>query len=119
VHVVRSFLGLVSYYQWFIRDFGAIMVPLTKLLHKGWFHWCLEAEHAFCALQRTLTMAPVLQLFDFDKLFVVECDASGSVLGVILHQGTGQVAFFSRPIAAHHVKLTTYERELIGLVYAV
>jgi hypothetical protein len=119
VRVVHSFLGLVGYYRWFIHDFGTITAPLTKILHKGIFQWCPDAENAFCALQHALTTMSVLQLPDFDKLFMVECDVSSSGLGVVLHQGTGPVTFFSRPIVVHHAKLTAYERELIGLVQAV
>jgi hypothetical protein len=56
---------------------------------------------------------------DFERQFVVNCDASGTGFGVVLHQGGGPLAFFSRPFATRHVKLATYERELIGLVQAV
>jgi hypothetical protein len=35
---------------------------------------------------------------------------------VVPHQGVGPLAFFSRPIAPRHAKLTANERELIGLV---
>lgn len=60
-----------------------------------------------------------MQLPDFTLKFLVECDASGTGFGAVLHQGTGPIAFFSRPIAARHAKLAAYERELIGLVQAV
>ena len=56
---------------------------------------------------------------DFDRPFVVDCDASGAGLGAVLHQGDGPLAFFSRPFAGRHLKLAAYECELIGLVHAV
>jgi hypothetical protein len=119
VRAVRTFLGLAGYYRRFIRDYGVIAGPLTRLLRKEGFKWSPEAESAFQALQLALTRAPVLQLPTFDRAFIVECDASGSGFGAVLHQGEGPVAFFSRQIAPRHAKLTAYERELIGLVQAV
>jgi hypothetical protein len=119
VHVVHAFLGLEGYYCRFIKDYGAIKAPLTKLLRKGSFHWTLEAADTFRALQRTLTSAPVLKLPAFDEEFIVECNTSGSGIDAVLHQGRGPVAFFSRPIAPRHVNFTAYECELIRLVQAV
>jgi hypothetical protein len=61
----------------------------------------------------------VLHLPDFTKAFMVDCEASGTGFGVVLHQGAGPLAFFSKPFAARHLKVAAYERELIGLVQAV
>jgi hypothetical protein len=119
VWAVWAFLGLTGYYRWFIRDYGQIVTPLTRLLRKEGFRWCDEAMAAFNHLKRALMMAPVLPLPDFNAPFVVECDASGTGFGAILHQGTRLVAFFSKPIVPRHAKLAAYERELIGLVHAV
>ena len=116
---VRGFLGLAGYYRKFIRDLGSIAAPLTRLLRKEAFVWTAEADEAFAALKRALSSAPVLQMPDFERQFVVDCDASGTGFGAVLHQGAGPLAFFSRPFAARHIKLAAYERELIGLVQAV
>ncbi len=119
VRAVRSFLGLAGYYRKFIKDYGAIAAPLTALLKREAFRWSPEADTAFTALKSALSSAPVLQLPDFTKTFIVECDASGSGIGAVLHQGAGALAFFSRPLAPRHAGLAAYERELIGLVQAV
>jgi hypothetical protein len=46
----------------------------------------------------------------------MDCDALGAGFGVVLHQGVGPLAFFSRTVAPHHAKLAAYEHELLGLV---
>ena len=116
---LRGFLGLAGYYRKFIQGFGVIAAPLTRLLRRDAFSWDEEAEAAFQALKGALTTGPVLQMPNFDELFMVDCDASGVGFGDVLHQEAGPIAFFSRPFAARHLKLAAYERELIGLVQAV
>jgi hypothetical protein len=119
VKALRGFLGLTGYYRRFIANYGAIAAPLTALLKKEAFIWTPEATVAFDALKVALTTRPVLQLQDFDAPFIVDCDASGTGFGAVLHQGHGPIAFFSRQVAPQHAKLAAYERELIGLVQAV
>uniref|UniRef100_A0A8I6YET5 Reverse transcriptase n=1 Tax=Hordeum vulgare subsp. vulgare TaxID=112509 RepID=A0A8I6YET5_HORVV len=115
---LRGFLGLADYYRKYIRDYGLIAAPLTRLLRRDAFSWDEEATTAFEALQRALMTGPVLQMPDFDMPFIVDCDASGIGFGAVLHQAEGPLDFFSRPFAARHHKLAAYERELIGLVQA-
>jgi hypothetical protein len=93
--------------------------PLTWLLRKAGFHWSEETETVFHALQWALTTAPVLQLPDFDRDFVVECDTSGSDVRAVLHQGGRPVTFFSCQMVPHHTNLAAYEHELNGLVQAI
>ena len=102
VRALRGFLGLAGYYRRFIQDYGSVAAPLTALLKKEAFLWSSAATDAFNALKKALSSAPVLQLPDWDRSFIVDCDASGSGFGAVLHQGGGALAFFSRPFAARH-----------------
>jgi hypothetical protein len=87
VRALRGFLGLTGYYWRFIQGFGAIAAPLTRLLTKEGFLWSEAADGAFQELKRALSTPHVLQLPYFTRQFVVECDASGTGMGVVLHQG--------------------------------
>ena len=52
VKEVRSFLGLAGYYRKFIRHFGIIAKPLTKLLRKGSvFVWTSVEDTTFQTLK--------------------------------------------------------------------
>jgi len=81
---VHSFLGLAGYYRKFVRGFGIIDAPLTKLLTKDGFCWSEDSLLAFNKLKQALISPLVLRLPNFSQQFVVECDACGDGLGAIL-----------------------------------
>jgi hypothetical protein len=119
LRALQGFLGLTGYYGKFIAVYGTVGAPLTALLKREAFKWTDDAEEAFQLLKQALMTAPLLQMPDFDKRFIIDCDASGTDFGAVLHQSDGAIAYFSRPVAPHHQKLPAYECELIGLVKAV
>jgi hypothetical protein len=116
---LRSFLGLTVYYCKFIVGYVEVVAPLMALLKKEAFRWSDVVEEAFLHLKQALMTAPLLQMPDFSKLFIVDCDTSGVGFGAVQHQGDEAIAFFSRVVAPHHQNLPAYEHELIGLVKAV
>lgn len=47
--------------------------PLTALLKREAFSWSEDADRAFLDLKRALATAPLLQLPDFSKQFIIDC----------------------------------------------
>jgi hypothetical protein len=111
-------LGLIGYYRKFIQNYGKIAAPLTKMLKKNSFVWSLAVEKAFEALKEVMTKAPVLALPNFDKQFIVECDALGVGLGAVLKQDR-PIAFHSQALHGKNLLLSTYEKEMLALVMVV
>ena len=123
-HDVRSFLGLASYYRRFIHGFSQISGPLTELTKsKAKWRWEKDQERSFLAIKIALATAPVLRLPDFDHQFIVTTDASDVAIGAILQQDVGMglqpIAFASRKLQQAEVRYSAYERELLGIVWAL
>ena len=124
VHDVQSFLGLASYYGRFVRGFSEMARPLTELMRAGveW-KWSTSQHQAFNRLKLALTTAPFLRLPGFERQFVVTTDASDAAVGAILEQDFGNglqpVAFASRKLNGAEMKYSAYERELLGIVWAL
>jgi hypothetical protein len=91
---LRSYLGLVSYYHKFVKNFAKIAMPLTKNLRKsfGTYVWDEACNEAFETLKGILVKVYVLKLPNFDKDFEIHSDAFDFVIGGILVQDGRTVA---------------------------
>ena len=118
---VISFLGLAGFYRRFIKNFSLKARPLTDLTKQSvpWT-WNAKEEEAFCELKRSLVVAPVLHMPNFDLPFVVTTDASLVSVGAILEQDFGQglqpIAYDSKKLNPAETRYSAYERELLGII---
>ena len=90
---VRSFLGLAGYYRRFIKDFASIAVPLTNLTknkNPDIVVWTEKCDRAFNALKNVLTSTPVLSSPNFEKMFILQTDASNYGVGAVLSQADAE-----------------------------
>ncbi|GJW47595.1 retrotransposon-related protein [Tanacetum coccineum] len=101
------------------KNYAAISKPLTALLKKNSFEWSDLAQQAFDDLKEAMSNAHVLALPNFQQTFVVETDASDEGIGAVLQQNRHPIAFLSRSLAPRHKGLSTYEKELWAVVYAL
>jgi len=83
------------FYRQFIKNFSAIMAPITDCLKSERFQWTPAAIKAFAEIKRMMTETPVMRLPDFLKAFEVTCDISGLAIGGVLSQKNRPVAYFS------------------------
>eukprot|EP00253_Pinus_taeda_P019922 PITA_19922 len=83
---VRNFHGLESFYRKFIRNFSEICTPMLDTIKKASqpYYWTKAAEKSFQILKKKITERLILRLPDFNKLFQVRCDASGTAIGSVL-----------------------------------
>ena len=124
VKTIRQFLGHAGFYRRFIQNFSKISKPLYKLLEKeAKFEWDAECQQGFEELKAYLTTAPIVRAPDWQLPFEVMCDASDLAVGVVLGpraEGKPYVVYYARKtLNEAHRNYTTFEKELLAVVYAL
>ncbi|GBG63248.1 hypothetical protein CBR_g37334 [Chara braunii] len=100
---VRSFMGLVGYYQRFIGGYARIAAPLSRLQSPQVpFPFTDEVRNSFHKLKTVLLLAPVLSIYDPTLPTRVTTDTSGYGMGAVLEQHDGvdwhSVEYFSQKV---------------------
>jgi hypothetical protein len=117
---LRVFLGLIGYYRKFVHHYGKISKPLIDLLKKNAFHWTHVIEQAFTELKRAMCTTLVLTAPNFNKItFVMESDASGTSIGIVLTQYGQPLSFTSQALSGRNLGRSTYEKEMMAILHAV
>ncbi|KAL0411857.1 UNVERIFIED_CONTAM: hypothetical protein Slati_3775400 [Sesamum latifolium] len=141
----KGFLGTHLLLQEIHKGLCSYSKPVTSLLKKDAFIWNPKAEatfnqlkgvmtraptlalpdfsqpqkSTFNQLKGVMTRAPTLALADFSQPFVVETDACGKGIRVVLMQGGRLIAYLSKALAAKNLRLSTYEKEFLTLLLPV
>ena len=131
---LRAFIGKVSYYRKFIKDFAAIAAPLTNVLssdhplHKQkTFELSDEAKAAFRQLKGRLLEAPILGYPQFNSTepFILDTDWSGDpgAIGGVLSQkqdGKERVLLYgARKLNKTETAYSSNKGELLALLYFI
>jgi hypothetical protein len=100
---MHGFLGLTGYYRKFVQNYGKIADPLTTLLKNNSFSWTPTTNQSLQALKDTICTTPIWALPDFTKTFVLECDASGRGIRVVLMQNGCPLDFTNKQLSERHL----------------
>ena len=121
---LKSFLGLATLCNRFIRNFSSLTGPLRKLLKQNVvFRWETQHEKAFNELKTALSTQTCLTYFDPEKMCKLVTDASDYGVGAVLHQSdegcSKTIAFASRSLTDLERKYTTTEKECLALIFGI
>ena len=123
---VRSFLGMVGFYNKFIPNFSTVAAPLTDITKRGCPNkvvWTDAQEKAFSYFKKVLSSGPILRLPDLSRDFILQTDASEVGIGAVLLESYDNqyfpVAYASKKLARSELNYSVIEKECLALIWAV
>ena len=122
---LMSFIGALNFYTKFIEKLHINLKPFYDLLHENTpWKWTDEHESLFQKLKMSLTSETELTIPNTKHPFFITVDASLIGLGAVLFQLNEQnkmkvISYNSRILSPQEQKLSTLDRELLGIVHAL
>lgn len=127
---LRSFLGMMSYYRRFVKDFARIAKPLTNLL-RGENNISSSRKidlnetetNCFEKMKSLLSSTDILAYPDHSKPYILTTDASDFAIGAVLSQGEigkdRPIHFASRSLTRAEEKHSVPEKEMLAIYWAL
>ena len=123
VKEIRSFLGHAGFYRRFIKDFSKISRPLCRLLEKETkFEFDKKCKCALEEINDRFIKAPIMATPYWNKEFVIMCDSSGYVMGVVLGQRVDKtfraIYYASKTFNESQENYSATEKEMLAMVFS-
>lgn len=124
VKELRSFLGLVNYYERFIPHLHGFCADLHAITseRRRW-HWSEHETKIFQKIKSHIVKSQPLVAFDENRPLFLACDASEKGLGAVIYHKRGNIeepiAFASRKLRPAEIKYSVIDREALAILYGV
>ena len=124
-NALMSFIGALNFHTKFIEKLHINLKPFYDLLHENTpWKWTEDHERLFQTLKTSLTSNTELTIPNTKHPFFITVDASLIGLAAVLFQLNEQnqmkvISYNSRILNPQEQKLSTLERELLGIVHAL
>ena len=122
---LRRFLGICQYQARFLINYAKEVQPLRNLLRKDrkW-KWTENESDAFSNVKKLFAESILLQKPDYDRPFIIYCDASYKGVGSILIQETEcnetrVIATASRSLNNNELRMFATEIEVCAIYFAL
>ena len=125
VSELRSYLGMINYYNHYLPQLSMVLNPLLRLLNKGTkWSWGKPQDEAFQKSKGMLQSSAVLVHYDASKELILSCDTSPYGVGAVLsHQmADGKerpIAFASRTLTPAVKNYSQLDKEALSVIFGV
>ncbi|XP_056136247.1 uncharacterized protein K02A2.6-like [Lampris incognitus] len=122
---LKSYLGLLNYYNKFLPNLATLLAPLPELLRQDvrWM-WKKQQEEAFQKSKGLLNSAAVLVHYSADRDVILSCDASpygvGAVLSQRMEDGSERpVGFMSHTLSPVEKGYSQLDKEGLAVIFGI
>ena len=122
---LRSYLGMLNFYNMDLPHLATTLEPLHRLLRKNsYWNWTPEAQVAFEKTKQLLTSSSFLTHYDESRELILACDSSpygvGAVISHVMDDGSEKpIAFASRTLNSAERNYSQLDKEGLAIIFGV